>query len=124
MLQEQDRQRTVYKSLFDNHSYGTIVLDDLEIVEANQQAQTLFGTEDLAGQPFESVSSNHQPDGQKSTEKMRTLLGDLGEKPQSTEWTFQQAGGDTFRSDILLSPIQFGDEECVQILFMEEGTDT
>lgn len=123
MLQEQAQQSTRYKSLFENLPYGTLVVDDLEIVAANQQAETRFGTEDLVGKTLVSVSATYQPDGRESTKKMKDLLGKLEEETRAMEWEFQQSGGQSFRCDIALSPIEFGDVDCVQVVFREKETE-
>lgn len=123
MLEEQQRRLTGYKALFKKCACETLVVQDGEVVEATSQAEQLFGTDDLVGRSFGSLSPPQQPGGQNSKLKAEDLFEVAEEETKRTEWEFKRPGGQTFLSPIVLTSVQFKGEECVQVLFPEGATD-
>jgi PAS domain-containing protein len=124
MLETQQNRLSGYKSLFQNGACGALVIQELEVVEANSQAEQLFGGDDLVGTPFASLLPSPSPEGPGPPDTARALTDLRSQEKRRTEQEFVRPNGETFKSPITLRSLQFEGDTAVQILFSTEDNDT
>lgn len=124
MLETQQGQLTGYKTLFRNGGCGTLVVDELEIVEANSPAERLFNTDDLVGASLGSLLPPLPPEEEGAEANARELIDLVEDADIRVESEFLRAGDETFSASLLLRPLQFGGAECIQILFLDKHNGT
>ena len=123
MLKTQQRRLSGYKTLFRNGACGALVVQELEIVAANSQAEQLFGGDDLVGTPFASLLPSPSPEGPGAPDTARALTDLRSQEKRRTEQEFVRPDGETFSSPITLRSLQFDGDTAVQILFSVESND-
>lgn len=123
MLETQQRRLSGYKTLFRNGACGAFVVQELEVVAANSQAEQLFGGDDLVGTPFASLlpASSSEERGASGTARALTDLS--SQEKRRTEQEFVRPNGETFSSPITLRSLEFEGDTAVQILFSVDCND-
>jgi PAS domain-containing protein len=124
MLETQQRRLSGYKTLFRNGACGALVVQELEVVAANSQAEQLFGGDDLVGTPFASLLPPAQSNGESAEDKARALTTLGPQDKRQTEQEFVRANGETFSAPVVLRSLQFRGEDCVQLLFPADSNAT
>lgn len=122
MLNKQQREVNGYKALFYTRVRGVLLVNDGEIVEANEQAEQLFGTTSLVGQSLLHLFSSEQVDGLTSQEKADEFLQVREAEMKRIDCTFKQPEGQKFISTVNVRPVQFKGRNCLHILFPEDDT--
>lgn len=122
--EERIRSEAKYRVLFEGSNDGIFVLCDSTIVEANDQALSMFGLprEALLNMPWHpgELSPKQQPDGSASYEKAEYYIQKaLGGIPQRFEWVHQKNDGTTFYADVSLAPVTYGDKRSVMAAFRD-----
>jgi PAS domain S-box-containing protein len=98
-----------FKAVFENARDAILLIDDGRVVDANPQAERLFGlsSSQLLGRTVAALSPETQHDGRSSIAAAQAhtdaaLAGQL----QYFEWTYRRADGMPFEAEVGLTPIE------------------
>lgn len=111
------------QTLFNQAVDAVLLLGDDGFIDCNQAAIELFGyankTEIIALQPHQ-LSPERQADGQRSTDKVETIMRETLQKGSSQfEWLHQRVDGETFWAEVSLTPIQYQGELIVHSIIRD-----
>lgn len=104
-----------YKSLHESVMDGILVIDDTRIIEANNNAERLFGLPraQLIGKTIHELSPPVQADGKKSEPGAHNHLERARNgQPHRFEWQHLRLSKQTFRAEVSLSPVQRAGRAC------------
>lgn len=120
MLEKQQREMEGYKAIFHTQTQGAVVVRDWEIVEANAQAEQLFGRTSLVGESLLHFFPSKQADGVASKQKADEVLRLREGGTKRVDWMFKHSDGQKFTSTIDIHSVPFDGETCLHILFSHD----
>lgn len=111
------------QTLFNQAVDAVVLLGEEGFIDCNQAAIDLFGyankTEIIALQPHQ-LSPERQADGQRSADKVETIMQETLQKGSSQfEWLHQRVDGETFWAEVSLTPIQYQGELIVHSIIRD-----
>jgi len=120
---EVQKQKDTFQTLFEKASDGILIMGDEEVIECNEQAVKMFGytsKEELMHISPRALSPKFQPDGNFSSEKIKEMVAlARREKGYQFEWLNQKKSGETFFSEVTLTPIILNEEDVLHIVIRD-----
>ena len=120
---EVEKQRDTFETLFKKASDGILIIRRNRVIECNERAISLFGCPDkeaLLSAPLHTLSPERQPDGTRSSEKIKEMVAlAKAHKAHQFEWLNQTASGELFFSDVTITPIVLNNENVLHIVIRD-----
>jgi diguanylate cyclase (GGDEF)-like protein/PAS domain S-box-containing protein len=120
---EIQKQKDTFQTLFEKASDGILIMGHSRLIECNEQAVRIFGfrsKEELLHTPTSQLSPKFQPDGSFSETRIKEMIRQANEnKGYQFEWLNQKAWGETFFSEITLTPIMLNGEHVLHIVIRD-----
>lgn len=107
---------TYYKTLFNVANDAILLSNDLAYVECNQKAVEMFGLqrEELLTKTILDCSPELQPDGERSSDRLATILQDSRNGKQNVfRWSFIRADGVEFPASVGLTSFRLNNRDLV-----------
>ncbi|WP_028581386.1 cache domain-containing protein [Desulfogranum japonicum] len=107
---------TYYKKVFDVANDAILISHDLHYVECNHKAEEIFATtkENLLSKTILDFCPRLQPDGSRSTERLRQILLQAKESRQNVfRWSFIRGDGKEFPASVSLTTFELNGRELV-----------
>ncbi|TYP92702.1 PAS domain S-box-containing protein [Fodinibius salinus] len=112
-----------YHRLFKNANDGIFLIKDKEFVECNQQVLEIYGCntkKEIIGHTPLDFSPEHQPDGQKSSQKAdRKIQNALDGTPQVFEWKHHQKDGTPINVEVSLNRLELAEGVYIQAIIRD-----
>jgi diguanylate cyclase (GGDEF)-like protein/PAS domain S-box-containing protein len=116
---EIEKQRDTFVTLFEKSSYGILIVKDNMMVECNEKLVEMFGYDSkksLLSLSPSALSSPLQPDGTRSDRAIKkVILNAKRYQGYQFEWQNIKASGETFLSEVTITPVILDGEEVLHI---------
>ncbi len=112
----------MYRYLFENSLDAIVILKDKKVSDINERGLELFGCErkDIVGRPILEISSEIQPDGIPTEEKMNAIFDKaIDGKPIFLEWECRKLDGENFLVSVSMALMKQGDSELYQAVIKD-----
>jgi len=117
---EIQKQKETFETLFEKSSDGIFIIQHGKFVQCNERAVEVLmcnTKEDILNKDIYTFSPEYQPDGRLSSEKAMELIEKVTDaNGYMVEWLSQKMGGETFWSEITLTPIVLNDHASLYMI--------
>ena len=114
---EIQKQKETFETLFEKSSDGILIILNGKFVQCNEKAVELLmcdTKEEILNKNIYDFSPKYQEDGRLSSEKAIDLIRNVkGTDGYQFEWLSQRINGETFWTEIILTPIVLNDQEVL-----------
>lgn len=117
------KQKDTFETLFEKSADGTLIISGERVLECNEKAVQMFGyasKKELVNHTLKDFSPMFQSDNIPSSEKMKEMIT-LAKQHQGYqfEWESLKKNGDTFFSEIILTPIILNGSEVLHMVIRD-----
>jgi len=118
LMENEEKFRRLFETAFD----GIILLSNVTIVDCNNQAASLFYTDKhrLIGYDFTALAPDMQPEGTRTIDKLRILLGTTEQKDGAfVTWKFRRFDESFFDAEMSVSRLEIGGKDHYQAIIRD-----
>ncbi len=117
---EVQKQKETFETLFEKSSDGILIIQDEKFVQCNEKAVEILmcdTKEDILNKDIYAFSPEYQPDGRLSNQKAMELITNVTDTDGCQfEWLSQRMNGETFWTEISLTPIELNDQKVLYVM--------